>query len=36
VRERELGELAAHVEREIASAGAFPIGVAVGAVEVAR
>lgn len=35
-RERELGELAAHVEREIASAGAFPIGVAVGAVEVAR
>jgi hypothetical protein len=36
LRERELGELAGFVERAIARAGAFPIGVAVGAVEVAR
>ena len=34
VREREMAELAGYVEREIARAGAIPIGVAVGAVEV--
>jgi hypothetical protein len=36
VRERELAELARHVEREIERAGALSIGVAVGAVEVTR
>jgi SAM-dependent methyltransferase len=36
VRERELAELARHVELEIERAGAFSIGVAVGAVEVTR
>ena len=36
LRERELAELAGFVEGEIARAGELPIGVAVGAVEVAR